>query len=667
MKFSFPLIKRFLPLVKNKAQIIEALTMYAFEAEDSIGNSFEVNLPPNRYADVSSHWGIAKELAAIFDWFVDYGGMKKLPVVDFIKNKLSVNKKKNLDIEVWDHKLCPRYTACYLEGILIKDSPKWLQDVLIDCGLRPINNVVDIMNYVMLEMGQPLHAFDVDKLEGGKIIIRWAKRGEKMITIDGVKYDLTPEILVIADAKKPVAIAGIKGGRGPEVSETTKRIIIEAANFDSVSIYKTSKILGLVTDASVRFSHLLSGELAILGLGRSAYVLKDLFGAQIIDYFDSRKKPLPKHILKFDINKFNKFIGTKLKCEEVGAYLRRLGFRNVLKDEWEVPILRTDIENHEDVIEEAARLQGFNNLKPQAPKVNLVPATEDDVIILKEKARCALASFGVDEVYNHSFVAKKDLNLVGVKLDGAVELENPISQEFQYLRPSLKPGLIANFEHNSKFFNDFKIFEIGKIFNRNGKRIKEYNSFGILFASKNKETFFPLKGVMNSFLKSLGVIDFIFAPENSSKLAPFQENSALKLEVDGNVIGYLGKFADVFKDWQVSISELDFDKLLESIESEEEFQPLSKYPAVIRDISIFVGKAVQIGDLMQEIELSNKELINDVDLVDEYFDSKRSNKQSLTFRIVFQAKNKTLTSEEVDREMDKIISLLKRKFGVEIR
>ncbi|MDI6821125.1 MAG: phenylalanine--tRNA ligase subunit beta [Patescibacteria group bacterium] len=667
MKFSYDLIKKFLPLIKNKAQIIEALTMRAFEAEDASGNTFEVNLPPNRYSDASSHWGIVKELTAIFDWLVDYGSMKKLPVVDFVKNKSTARKKKSLNIKVWDQKLCPRYTACYLEGISIKDSPKWLQDILKDCGLRPINNVVDVMNYVMLEMGQPLHAFDVDKLEGGKLIIRRAKKREEMATIDGVKYSLTPEILVIADAKKPVAIAGIKGGRGPEVSKTTKRIIIEAANFDSVSIYKTSKILGLVTDASVRFSRLLSEELAILGLGRSAYLLEDLFGAKIIDYFDSRKKLLPKHILKFDINKFNKFIGVDLKREEAAVYLRRLGFKNILKDEWEAPILRTDIENHEDVIEEVARLQGFDDLKSRAPRVNLVPALEDDLIILKEKARNALVSLGADEVYNHSFVSRKDLDLMSVKIGDVIELENPISREFQYLRSSLKSGLIVNFGHNSKFFNDFKIFEIGKVFNRNGKRIQEYNSLGILFASKNKETFFALKGVMSSFLKSLGVVDFIFAPENSSKLAPFKEGSVLKLEVDGSINGYLGKFAGVSKGWHVSILELDFDKLLKSIEGEAEYRPLSKYPAVMRDLSIFVKKSIQIGDVMQEIELSNEKLINDADLVDEYFDSKQGDKQSLTFRIVFQVEDRTLTNEEVDREMDKIISLLKRKFSAQIR
>ncbi|MEK7465181.1 MAG: phenylalanine--tRNA ligase subunit beta [Patescibacteria group bacterium] len=668
MKFSYSLVKQFVPKLKSKAQVVEALSLHAFEAEDASGNTFEVNLPPNRYADASSHWGIAKEVAVIFDWIVDWGGMKKLPVVDFAKP--SRNCKPQLNINIDEPQLCTRYTACVMDEVTVKSSPRWMQETLKECGLRPINNIVDAMNYVMLEMGQPLHAFDADKLEGAKIIVRRAKKkGESIITIDGVKYDLAPETVVIADAKHSIAIAGIKGGHGPEVTAATKRIVIESATFDPVSIYRTSKMLKLVTDASQRFSHRLSENLAELGLSRAAYVIQEITGAKILEVYDSQKKPAPKHELRFDILKFNAFIGTSLSNEVAAGYLRRLGFINKGKDVWKVPLYRTDIETHEDIAEEVVRLYGLGNLKSVPPRIHLGAAAQDETIVLKEKTRKILSELGLNEIYGNSFIAKEAEIMVEKAI--LVSLENPISKEFYYLRPALAPNLLASAESNAKFGDTVTIFEVGKTFLRNTKGIVEQWMLGMVFATKGKESFFNLKGVLQSFLKSTGITDSVLfdkkgKPAHVGKYW-MDKSSVVTLRLGAKEIGVMGTALTTAKGWHTAIVEIQLDVLKEAVAEEMEYLPPSRYPAVMRDISILLNTMYSVGDVMQAIQLANMRMIRDVDLVDEYSDPKWTDKESLTFRIVFQQDNRTLTAEEVDKQIEKIKKLLKTEFKVEFR
>ena len=375
MKFSYSLIKKFVPELKSKSQLVEALMMHSFETTSIKDNIINVDLPPNRYSDAASHLGIAREAAAALNLKLQYEEIRSP----------KINRKfqdvEPLKIEVKDQKLCPRYTTQYFENIKIQPSPSWLQKILKDCGLRPINNIVDIMNYVMLEVGQPLHAFDFDKINSSKIIVRLAKKGESITSIDGVNYKLEPDILVISDLKQLLAIAGIKGGRHAEVSKKTTRIVIESANFDPVSIYKSSKKLNLVTDASVRFANNLSLELAMIGLERAANLLVEVTGARPGTRSDSLAKPLPHHLIKFDIQKFNHLIGLQMDNKAAGNYLQRLGFKNMSKDKWEVPALRLDIQDDQDLAEEIIRLFGYNKLQSQAPHIALRPSESDDLLL----------------------------------------------------------------------------------------------------------------------------------------------------------------------------------------------------------------------------------------------------------------------------------------------
>lgn len=669
MRFSYSLIKQFIPQLKSKAQAMEMLTLYAFEAEDAGGDVIEVKLPPNRYADSASHFGIAKELTAKGDWTTDVQ-IKKVPVVDL--DGVRTKPLEHLKVDVVERRLCPRYLAAYVDGVRVGPSPAWLKKALEDCGLRSISNVVDIMNYAMLEVGQPLHAFDAAKVKDDHIVVRKAKRGEKITSIDGVRYSLDLSMLVIADPSKPLAIAGIKGGTGSEVTEKTTRLIVEAANFEPASVYGTSKALKLTTDASLRFAHALSPALAEFGLARSLYLLKELAGATVVEYFDSQKKPLTRKILKFDVERCNRLIGAEFTKEEAASYLRRLGFKRVEKDLWEAPPFRTDIETHEDLAEEVVRLFGLNKLKAKPPVIALKPSVTDEIIVLKDKVRKILAGLGVSEVYSNSFISDDEVKTLGFN-EEAVQLMNPLSRDLSYLRPSLAPLLLRAAEENMKFMSEAKIFEIGKIFWKDRKKIIEHPVLGVVFASKRKLHFFELKGVVAELLRESGIVDYIFAePAKSDWPREFTRKfvnppTLLKIGSDGEIVGYIGNAFHREKEVWQNICEIDLDKLLELAEGENEYLPLPKYPSVMRDVSILVDGNARIGDVVEEVQLTNPKLIADVDLVDEYADPKWAGKQSLTLRVVFQAPDRTLTGGEVDKEMEKVTAALKKRFRAKIR
>lgn len=665
MKFSYSLLKQLLPELKNKAQVIDALSMHAFEAEEAPGNTIEISLPPNRYSDAVSHVGIARELSAIFNLKIDKRGIKALPYnAPHAKPKKA---PKLFSVTIKEKKLCTRYAAEYFENIKIAPSPKWMQDALMESGLRPINNVVDSMNYVMLETGQPLHAFDYDKLaKNGKanLVIRRAERGESLISIDGVKYGLAPEMLVIADKEYPLVIAGIKGGTGCEVTEKTKRIIVEAANFDFVSILKTSRKLGLATDASQRFSHNLSPALVELGLNRAEDALVKLAGAKSGERFDSLTKPLPKKLVKFDVAGCNKLIGITLTEKEAGVYLQKLGFKNIKKDLWEVPATRNDIETQEDMTEEIVRLYGYAKVRPMAPKALLTPPETNDAVVLRESIRNILVGFGFNEVYNHTFIAKDDIIENRVAREKSISLMNPTSAEFEYLRPLLLPALLKNVEANARYFDRIRLFEIGNVFLNASSVVNEVNEvthLGLVISEKGSGVFFELKGIVTHLLKSIGLSEF-YMKEATSKDNSFFVGGYLGLKSGDTHFGYLGVSRE-----GVSIAEFDLNALLPLVEGEHEFIPLQKYPTVMRDISMFVSTDVRIGELMQAMQEVNLKLISDVDLVDEYVDETWANLQSITLRIMFEAKDRTLTSEEVDREMRKITELLQTQFSAKLR
>ena len=665
MKFSYTLIKKLAPTVKSKKDLVEKLNEFAFEVVDSSGNSFEVALPANRYSDAASHIGIAREISAI------YGKKFESPVFNLKSSNGGGPAKANFKVLIEDRKLCSRYMGQYFENVKIGISPKWMRDILEECGLRPINNVVDAMNYAMLETGQPLHAFDYDKVAQSQIVVRKAKKNEKIVSLDGKNYELNKNILVIADFQKPLAIAGIKGGKTAEIGTNTKRIIVEAANFAGANIYRASKSLKLATDASSIFSHNISPVLAEIGLNRAKQLLEEIAGAKAGKAVDVNYAKPGKKVIKFDVEKFKKLIGVDLSAKACGDYLKNLGFvvkRQATSDKQfivEVPDWRRDVSIFEDLAEEIARLYGYNKLKSQPPKIYIHPSGFEDQIVLKDKIRKVLTGFGFDEVLNYSFIGDDDLSRNPAWKNKLLELENPISNQTKYMRPSLAANLIKNIESNLRFFDDIKIFEIGKVFYGNAP---EKLNLGILIASKkDKQVFFELKGAIERMFKNIGLVDYMM-PEPTRKdwVNDFSGNlissEILKIESEEKTIGYLSRID--YYGAEAVLAEINLDILLELVEEEHEYRPLPKYPSIMRDVSVLVSPMVKVGKMMMFIQQSDLKYIEDVDMIDEY---ELNGRRSLTFRIIFQAEDRTLKEKEASDEMGKIKKLLKSKFGAEIR
>jgi len=635
MKFSYAFIKKLVPQAPAKAKLIDGLNMKAFETELLPGDAFEVKLSPNRYSDAASHWGIAREAAAIFN------------LKTKIEDKRIVNfpeDKGLLKIKVLDKKLCPRYAGRLFELKKVGSSPQWMKKILDSCGLRPINGVVDIMNYVMLETGQPLHAFDANEIEKG-IIVRNAKNKEEVTSLDGVKYHLDEKDIVIADNKGPLAIAGVKGGKRAEVYKNTKRIIVEAANFDQVSIYKTMKKLPLVTDASLRFSHGLNPHLAIVGIDRATILLRNILGAKLLDSMDVSAKLPGKKVIEFDVDKFNKFIGLNLDKKSAITYLKRLGF--IIRDSKktnsflvEPSVLRDDINIFEDLAEEVVRLCGLNELKSLPPVVGLHPAEVQDDVVLKNKIRKILVGFGFSEVYNYSFVGQKDKD--------SLELENPISQDKKYLRISLSLVLKGNLRANSKDFGNIRIFEVGRVWSTKGE------SLHLGIALKEEDALLHLKGVLSHLLEGVGLVEILMRPDGKNHLL---------IESDHDIFGSI----EVVHKGE-AVAEINLDNLVKLTLGENEYHPLPKYPAVMRDISIVVPTEVRVGEVMEVIDNLSLKDVEDVDLID-YFEKFGGDpkKKSLTFRIVFRSGEKTLRDGEVDTEFAKVSRALTNSLKAVIR
>ena len=656
MKFSFNLIKKLAPGKYDKALLVEKLNLHSFEAVDAGGDVLEVSVPPNRFSDAASHLGLAREASVIFGVKLDDPAAQAI--------KFDHKDQGIFRVNIKDKDLCKRYLAAYAAEVKVGPSPEWMKNVLETCGLRPINNVVDIMNYVMLETGQPLHAFDADKVSGG-LVARRAKNKESIITIDNQDFELDNNILVIADAKNVLAIAGIKGGKLSEISAKTKRILVEAANFDGTAIYKASAALKLKTDASVRFSHNLSPELARIGMFRTLSLLKELAGAEIHPPVDVYPKKQKSDILRIDADEINNLIGAEFKIKEIAAILEKLGFKKKAAGKFETPLIRPDIENIEDVAEEVARFEGFNNLKPVAPSVALGVAQEEEIILLKDRIRNVAVSAGFDEIYSYSLVSEEETKTAPAEIFGvsdAVELANPMSGQAAVLRNNLASGLAKALKENLRFFEEVKIFEIGRIFGKTKNGVKETNILGVALSGKN--AVLELKGFIDYLFRKLGIVDY-FLPELNLKNKLVKLNESLRIETgDHHVLGYLGTLEGM----RGAVLEIDLEKLLKAVDEEKEYEPLSKYPSIIRDISILVDDSARVGDILDLIQRVSPKWVDDVDLIDWYQDEKLGeNKKSLTFRIVFQADDRTLTDSEVDKEMAAINKAIIEKFDAELR
>ncbi len=625
---------------------------------------YDIEVTSNR-PDIMSVIGVAREGAAILN---KECVLPKIPEISDPRQRVS------LSIEIKEPRLCRRYLGVVLDHIEIKPSPESIQQRLKLAGLRPINNVVDITNYVMLEYG-PLHAFDLDLLNkdekgNAKIIIRKARKGEEVITLDKQHFELKPDMLVIADSKEPIAIAGIKGGAKPEVTAKTRRIVLECASFDPISIRKTSRALSLQTDASVRFDK----DLVPLGreaaFRRAVDLLQKFAGAKIASrVVDAYPKKIKPKKIEFHLSTVERILGVKIPREAAFRILQSLGFKitgSGKKVVVSVPYWRhNDIEREEDFVEEVARVHGYHKLSGKLMDTRIPEEVRTKSFEWEDRAKDILVSQGFSEVCTYSFVSKRLLEQSGSDSKGYLKLANPLSQEFEYMRRELLPSLFEVAKRNYKKFPEIKIFELANVYSGQDIPYEHRRLAGLLLAKRGKvDLFYKLKGVLENLLAGLGISDFVFEKET--------ERGGI-IKVCGKKVGSLGLVKSYLflvnfgiKDL-VFAFDLDFEELAKHISESKSYTAIPKYPAIELDLSVVVLKDtswLEIQNFVQEVD----KLVRKVELFDVY-KGKRigTGKKSLAFRITYRSDSRSLKQEEAQEVHNQIITKLKKDFKAKIR
>ena len=646
--------------------------------------------------DLWGHYGIAREISVILN--------TKLKALDFSQVKLSLpaNKKseglKPLDIKVENYNLCPRYMAIKLDNIEIKESPAWLQARLIAVGSKPINNIVDITNYVMLELGQPLHAFDAQDIT--KIVVRSAKKNETIKTLDDKDRKLEDGQLLITDGQKALAIAGIMGGADSAISATTKSIIIESANFDAAAIRQGSTKLGLRTDASMRYEKALDPNLAENALKMAVELIqkdnkKVTLGSELSDLHQGFKS-IPA--IELDLGWLNNLVGQAIPVEKTKEILTNLGFvltptgKNKNGDETmsvKVPSWRAtkDIAIKEDLAEEVMRLYGYNNVSGKLPEVSMEAPEKNEEIALEHKIRNILVKESkLTEVYNYSFTGEEELKKLNLDDANYIKLVNPISKQHTLLRQNLLPGLINNIRTNQYRYDDLGLFEIGGVFlNVFGNLKKNSQSeerlpyqekqIGIALAGSKNELFSEIKSIVADLIYSLisPQIEASFVPTDMPIGYSDKELKAA-INVLGKNIGTIVKVDENITKGNglkkiVVMAELSFNELLKLVQNYgyKQYRAVPKYPPMVRDLAFVVDAKILYNDIRDALK-NFHELITSVELFDVYVGDKLgANKKNLAFHVIYQSDERTLTTEEIDTIQNNLINHLQSKFEAQIR
>ncbi|MBI3540692.1 MAG: phenylalanine--tRNA ligase subunit beta [Deltaproteobacteria bacterium] len=699
MKLSYSWLKEFVAVKGNAESLAERLTMSGFEVEgvtpegvtpegiSSHGGDkiLEINVTANR-GDALSVLGIAREVSALY----------RLPLKKKNTKPLSLQKKKGpITLSVQSHKKCPRYALVVLKGVKVAPSPEWLAQRLSAVGMRSINNIVDVTNYVLMECGQPLHAFDLRQIRDGKIIVRTATENEIMITLDGEERKLTPDDLVIADPQGVLAIAGVMGGRESEITDQTTDIAIESAFFDPASIRKTSRRLGLQTDSSYRFERRVDPEGTLLALERAVQLIQELAGGMVVGDLDKRSSQDFCHPpISFSPQEVQETLGGEWPSSLVKKVFQQLSFqvKEKTKGRWEIriPSYRGDIEKAVDLIEEVARVAGLDKIPTSFPALESSPLKGSLSYLKERKIRQLLVSFGFREAIHFSFLSPDELSLLASTVSAQlITLENPLSHEYSVMRPTLLTSLIktAAFHHRHKIFS-LRLFEMRSVFEKNGEGIRERKVLSGLLSGdrvashwsvpkKEKGTdFFDLKGIVQAILDESGLSEVSFQPSDSplNGLLHPGKRAEVKVgatQVGGKTVGVLGEIhPEAAHQFEIKtptfVFELDTALLFEKV-STAHFEEYSKFPVVDRDLAIVVPREVPAGSIQEFISKQDEE-IKGVTLFDLYQGAPvPEGKKSLAFSIQLAHKDRTLTDEEVNAIFGRVTEGVKLKFQAEIR
>jgi len=667
---------------------------------------FDLEITPNR-ADWNSVIGIAREIAAVT------GNKLKMPDVNSVGLRCSaapslkdaqqrVPTSDLVSVRLDDPDLCPRYTARVVKGVKIGPSPDWLRTTLEKVGIRSINNVVDVTNYVMLEIGQPLHAFDYHLIAKGKdgkptIVVRRAKAGEEFITLDGQKHKLTTENLLIADEAKGIALAGVMGGQNSEIKDNTVDVLIESAYFSPTNIRRTSKTLGLRTDASYRFERGADIDINDWAGARCAQLILETAGGQLAEgVVDAYPKPVEPKQITLRHHKVNELLGIELRPEEIEFYLSQLGLKTIGRKvrpvganaapepvTFQIPTFRVDLKREVDLIEEIARLHGVDKIPSTPPRgaigTNAFDSTHDTLA----EARRILSGLGLNEAQGQTLVSSVECRVSSAE---TVALANPLSSDMDVLRPSLLPGLIHSLRHNLSRKNyDVALFEVGRVFNvkqAGSSSYAEERRIAIALSGQRALPFWSgserdakfdvcdLKGVLEEFFEQFGLRGMTFQ-RRAESTTTFLESAAIQLGKQtlgefGQLLPTLAKKYDL-RD-AVLLAELNLDLLLARRNPAKSFKPLPAFPAIRRDVAMLVPEATTHDAVLQVVKHAKPANLEAVELFD-VFRGKNvpDGQKSLAYAFTYRAADKTLTDAEVNAAHTKIVESFKSQLQATVR
>jgi phenylalanyl-tRNA synthetase beta chain len=639
---------------------------------------FDISVTPNR-PDCLSVVGVAREVSAILG--------TKLHYPDLTVNEEETDIKELAKVELLDREKCPRYSCRVIRNVSIGPSPLWLKSRLESSGIRSINNIVDVTNYVLLELGQPLHAFDYDLIEDKKIVVRAAGDGDVITTLDGVERKLSSDDLLICDGKRPVAIAGVMGGANTEVSESTKSILLESAYFDPVAIRRTSRKTGLKSESSYRFERGVDPNGITNALDRAGELMRVLSGGQIakgrIDEYPVKIEP---PLLGLSMRRVNSLLGTIIDSGELSRITEGLGLEKMESSNGEllfrIPTYRVDLTREIDLIEELARLHGYRNISSTLPSALMKSEHPDPATRVRERFKEILISNGFNEAINYSFEDYELLTLFGIT--EALRILNPLSSVGSVMRTSLIPSLIRNTVLNlNRQEQDVRLFEIGKIFVPSGKGNLPVEITKLATAAtgrrqpelwdKEEFDFFDLKTLLERGLDALSVADNV-SFSRASEIGFLHPGKSAVISIGDEEAGFIGELhPDLRERLEITkrlyVMEIDLDKVTGRFGvSRKIFCPLPRFPSVRRDIALVVDEGTPASDILDEIKKTGSKLIEGAEIFDVFTGGPiEKGKKSVAISLQLRASNKTLTEEEINKAQDKTIKNLQLAIGAELR
>lgn len=637
------------------------------EALDLNENVVEFEITSNR-PDCMSIIGLARETAATFN--LDFN--VKTPQFP----EASENSNDYASVEIEDYNLCPRFVGRVLKNVKIGPSPKWMQKRLNDCGIRAINNIVDITNYIMLEYGQPMHAYDLDNVCGKKIIVRRAKDGEMLETLDDQPRTLDSSMIVISDTERAIGVAGVMGGANTEVTDSTTTVLFEAANFEGIKVRLAAKKLGMRTDASALFEKGLDPENVLPAINRACELAHEMNAGEVLSgIIEKRGEIKPQRRLPFEPDKMNKFLGTDISSDEMVTILKKLEF-GIEDNTVIVPTFRNDIESMADIAEEVVRIYGYNKIPSTMMKGNVTAGGKTERQKLEDKIKNSLVSSGLYEIMTYSFIDPKEYNLIGIEETDPrcnfVKITNPLGEENSVMRTTMLSTTLEVLQTNyNKRNSDAALFEIGKIYiPKDGEELPSEPSI-ISIGMYGNYDFYDLKGIVEKMLSDIGIYKVKFEADTSNP--SFHPGRCAKLYIGNKCIGTIGqihpKVTKAFKiGTEVYMAELCFETISEFASFKKSYKALPKFPGTDRDIAVVVDESVTVGSIADIFDSQKSSIIESYELFDVYRGSQLGeNKKSVAYSVKFRASDRTLTDDEVNSVMENILSELKTKLNAELR